>query len=61
MSDELFVPQEFAVPDGLTAREFRLAPLGPQQELFASLAARRRHELQAVLRLHRLDGRATSG
>ena len=30
MSDELFVPEGFTVPDGLTAREFRLAPLGPQ-------------------------------
>jgi hypothetical protein len=29
MSDELFVPEDFAVPDGLTAAEFRLAPLGP--------------------------------
>jgi hypothetical protein len=30
MSDEEFVPADFAVPDGLTAGEFRLAPLGPQ-------------------------------
>jgi hypothetical protein len=30
MSDELFVPEGFAVPDGLIAGEFRLAPLGPQ-------------------------------
>src|SRR5580692_1911040 len=30
MSDELFVPADFAAPDGLTAGEFRLAPLGPQ-------------------------------
>jgi hypothetical protein len=30
VSDELFVPQGFKVPDGLTAGEFRLAPLGPQ-------------------------------
>ncbi|MGI9006141.1 MAG: GNAT family N-acetyltransferase [Streptosporangiaceae bacterium] len=30
MSDQLFVPAEFAVPDGLTADEFRLEPLGPQ-------------------------------
>lgn len=30
MSDELFVPEDFAVPDGLTAGEFRLVPLGPQ-------------------------------
>ena len=30
MNDELFVPEGFAVPDGLTAGEFRLAPLGPQ-------------------------------
>jgi hypothetical protein len=30
MSDELFVPEDFAVPEGLTAGEFRLAPLGPQ-------------------------------
>ena len=30
MSDDLFVPEDFTVPDGLTAQEFRLAPLGPQ-------------------------------
>jgi hypothetical protein len=30
MSNEPFVPADFAVPDGLTAGEFRLAPLGPQ-------------------------------
>ena len=30
MSDELFVPEDFAVPDGLMAGEFRLAPLEPQ-------------------------------
>jgi len=30
VSDELFVPEGFTVPDGLTAGEFRLAPLGPQ-------------------------------
>ena len=30
MSGELFVPLDFAVPDGLTAAGFRLAPLGPQ-------------------------------
>jgi hypothetical protein len=30
MSDELFVPEDFAVPEGLVAEEFRLAPLGPQ-------------------------------
>jgi hypothetical protein len=30
MNDELFVPEDFAVPDGLMAEEFRLAPLGPQ-------------------------------
>jgi hypothetical protein len=31
MSGELFVPVDFAVPDGLVAdRGFRLAPLGPQ-------------------------------
>ncbi len=30
MSDELFVPGDFAVPDGLIAGEFRLVPLGPQ-------------------------------
>lgn len=29
MSDQ-FVPVDFAVPDGLTAEEFRLEPLGPQ-------------------------------
>jgi hypothetical protein len=30
MSDQLFVPTDFAVPDGLTAGEFCLEPLGPQ-------------------------------
>jgi hypothetical protein len=30
MSDQLFVPADFAVPGGLTADEFRLEPLGPQ-------------------------------
>ena len=32
MSDQLFVPIDFAVPDGLTAEEFRLEPLGPQHD-----------------------------
>ena len=30
MSDQLFVPADFTVPDGLTTGEFRLGPLGPQ-------------------------------
>jgi hypothetical protein len=30
MSGELFVPEDFAAPDGLVAGEFWLAPLGPQ-------------------------------
>ena len=30
MSAELFVPEDFAVPGGLTTGQFRLAPLGPQ-------------------------------
>ena len=30
MSDQFFVPSDFAVPEGLTAGEFRLEPLGPQ-------------------------------
>src|SRR6516162_1416123 len=30
MSDQPFVPADFAVPDGLTTGEFRLEPLGPQ-------------------------------
>jgi hypothetical protein len=30
MGDQLFVPADFAVPDGLVAEEFRLEPLGPQ-------------------------------
>src|SRR4029077_19741633 len=30
MSDQLFVPADFMVPDGLTTGEFRLEPLGPQ-------------------------------
>jgi hypothetical protein len=29
VSDELFVPEGFTVPDGLTAGEFRLAALDP--------------------------------
>src|SRR5579863_5440044 len=30
MGDELFVPEDFVVPDGLIAGDFRLAQLGPQ-------------------------------
>src|SRR5215469_11622999 len=30
MSNEPFVPEDFAVPDGLIAGELQLAPLGPQ-------------------------------
>ncbi len=30
MSDQLFVPVDFAVPDGLMAEQFRLEPLGPE-------------------------------
>jgi hypothetical protein len=30
VSDELFVPEDFTVPAGLTAREYRLVPLGPR-------------------------------
>ena len=30
MSDQLFVPADFAVPRGLAAGQFRLEPLGPQ-------------------------------
>ena len=30
MSDHLFVPADFAVPDELVAEDFRLEPLGPQ-------------------------------
>ncbi len=30
MSDQLFVPADFTVPDGLTTGEFRLEPLGPE-------------------------------
>jgi len=30
MSDELFVPEDFTVPDGLATGEFRLVPLGPE-------------------------------
>jgi hypothetical protein len=30
VNDQLFVPADFAVPDGLTAGGFRLEPLGPQ-------------------------------
>jgi hypothetical protein len=31
MRGRLFVPEDFAAPDGLIAGELRLAPLGPQQ------------------------------
>jgi hypothetical protein len=30
MSDQLFVPADFAIPGELTAAEFRLEPLGPE-------------------------------
>jgi hypothetical protein len=30
MSDQLFVPADFVIADGLAAEEFRLEPLGPQ-------------------------------
>jgi hypothetical protein len=30
MNDELFVPEDFVVPDELVADDFRLTPLGPQ-------------------------------
>jgi hypothetical protein len=30
MSDQLFVPVDFALPGGLTAEQFRLEPLGPR-------------------------------
>jgi hypothetical protein len=30
MGDQLFVPADFSVPEGLTAGDFRLEPLGPQ-------------------------------
>jgi len=30
MSDQLFVPVDFAVPGGLVTEQFRLEPLGPQ-------------------------------
>jgi hypothetical protein len=30
MGDEPFVPEDFVVPDGLIARDFRLTPLGPR-------------------------------
>ena len=30
VSGELFVPADFAVPDGVVAADFRLVPLGPQ-------------------------------
>ena len=30
MSDQLFVPADFAIPGALTAAEFRLEPLGPK-------------------------------
>jgi len=33
VSDEPFVPEDFTVPGGLTADEFRLTPLGPQHNV----------------------------
>jgi hypothetical protein len=30
VSDQLFVPADFIIPDGLSAGDFRLEPLGPQ-------------------------------
>jgi hypothetical protein len=30
MSGELFVPADFAIPEGLVTEDFRLVPLGPQ-------------------------------
>ena len=30
MTDQLFIPADFAVPGGLVAEQFRLEPLGPQ-------------------------------
>ena len=33
MSDQSFVPADFAVPDGLAAGEFRLEPLGPEHNV----------------------------
>ncbi len=33
MSDQQFVPVDFVVPDGLTAGEFNLEPLGPQHNV----------------------------
>jgi hypothetical protein len=33
MSDQQFVPVDFVVPDGLTAGEFKLEPLGPQHNV----------------------------
>jgi hypothetical protein len=30
VSDELFVPEDFAIPGGLVTGEFQLSPLGPQ-------------------------------
>lgn len=30
MTDQLFIPEDFAVPDGLTAEQFRLEPLAPR-------------------------------
>jgi hypothetical protein len=30
MGDELFVPEDFVVPEGLMTGDFRLTPLGPQ-------------------------------
>jgi hypothetical protein len=30
MNDQLFIPADFGVPDGLTTERFRLEPLGPQ-------------------------------
>jgi hypothetical protein len=33
MVEELFVPADFAVPDGLVTQQFRLEPLGPEHNV----------------------------
>jgi hypothetical protein len=41
VSDQLFVPADFTVPDGLITAEFRLEPLGPRHNTadYAALTA----------------------
>jgi hypothetical protein len=51
MSDQFFVPVDFAVPEGVTAEEFRLEPLGPRHNAadYGELQVRPRDWARALL------------